>query len=491
MKNKTLLLVCLFAFAGLSFAGWERTYGGSNNDRGFSIIQTMDGGYIVTGNTESFGMGGLDVYVLKLNEIGDTIWTRTYGGSDDDAASSIVQTTDGGYIVAGVTHSFGVGTPDYANVYLLKINIDGDTTWTRTYGGGYEDGAFSVVQTTDNGYIVAGIYGSGAGNGDVYLLKLDAFGDTIWTKTYGGDSPDWGSSVVQTTDGGYIIAGSTFSYGIGTPTYPNVYVLKLNASGIVAWARNYGGSSDDGANSVVQTTDGGYLVTGGTFSSGMGNRDFYSLKLDAYGNVIWSRTYGDFGCDEGRSVIQSTDGRYFATGYIASAATLSEDACLVELDTEYGFAFPIGTYGGSNNDRAYSVIQTADDGLILAGFTESFGAGDNDVYVIKIDSVFINHPPEITSEPPESTVYVDSTWEYIIIVDDADGDSLTFDIESDCDTTISIIVVDDTTGYVSWIPDIEDTGICNIIIIVCDEVGACDTQEFTIEVLPNPNIPLE
>jgi len=165
---------------------FQKTYGGGLNDLGWAVEQTNDGGYIVAGSAESFGAGAADFYLIKTDANGDTLWTRTYGGGGDDFGRAVEQTTDGGYIVAGYTTSFGAGVED---VYLIKTDTNGDTLWTKTYGGAGDDRGWAVEQTTDGGYIVAGgTLSFGAGGNDVYLIKTDANGDTLWTRTYGGSS---------------------------------------------------------------------------------------------------------------------------------------------------------------------------------------------------------------------------------------------------------------------------------------------------------------
>ncbi|MBM3324123.1 MAG: T9SS type A sorting domain-containing protein, partial [Calditrichaeota bacterium] len=251
---------------------WTRTYGGSSHDEAYSVQQTADGGYIVAGYTLSFGAGYWDFYLVKTNGQGDTIWTRTYGGSHDDFAFSVQQTADGGYIVAGHTGSFGAS----GDFYLVKTNGQGDTLWTRTHGGSGWDDAYSVQQTADGGYIVAGTTRSfGAGYWDFYLVKTNGQGDTIWTRTYGGSDWDAACSVQQTADGGYIVAGATYSFGAGSFDF---YLVKTNSLGDTLWTRTYGGSGGDHASSVQQTADGGYIVAGTTRSFGAGIADFYLVK---------------------------------------------------------------------------------------------------------------------------------------------------------------------------------------------------------------------
>ncbi len=241
--------------------------GGIGTDGGYSIVQTTDGGYVVAGSTISFGAGGYDVYIVKLDNTGNVSWTRTVGGSGDEWARSIVQTTDGGYVVAGHANSYGAGGSD---VYIIKLDNTGNVSWTRTVGGSGSDYGFSIVQTTDGGYVVAASTSSyGAGGDDVYIIKLDNTGNVSWTRTVGGSGNEWGNSIVQTTDGGYVVAGSTNSYGAGSY---DVYIIKLDSLGNACATCNpgSGGASGTGGISGSGGTagSGGVSGTGGTSGSG-------------------------------------------------------------------------------------------------------------------------------------------------------------------------------------------------------------------------------
>jgi hypothetical protein len=318
-----------YTFAPGSF---ERTYGGSDWEKGASVQQTTDGGYIVAGYTDSFGSGFYDVYLIKTDPSGETLWTRTYGGNNSDYGASVQQTTDGGYIVTGYTASFGAGLDDVYNVYLIKTDPSGDTLWTRTYGGSVIDRGSSVQQTTDGGYIVVGDTDSfGAGFYDVYLIKTDSSGDTLWTRTYGGNSSDYGYSVQQTTDGGYIVAGKTRSFG---PVVYDVYLFKTDSAGNTLWERTYGGSDYESGNSVQQTMDGGYIVAGRTESVGAGYADVYLIRTNASGDTLWTRTYGGSDWDVGESVQLTKDGGYVITGRTESFGAGYADVYLIKTDPD-------------------------------------------------------------------------------------------------------------------------------------------------------------
>jgi len=357
---------------------WTRTYGGSASDVSYTTEETTDGGYIIAGATKSFGAGDWDFYLLKIDTNGDTLWTRTYGGSAADWGHSVQQTTDGGYILAGITMSFGAGAFD---VYLVKTDTNGDTLWTSTYGGSADDRAYCVQQTSDGGYIIAGeTFSFGAGYSDAYLLKTDSYGDTLWTRTYGGSFDDMGYSVQETSDGGYILVGATMSFGAGIFDF---YLVKTDANGDTLWTRTYGGPGPELSERVQQTTDGGYILAGSTMSFGAGAFDFYLVKTDANGDTLWTSTYGGSANDYGRSVQQTTDGGYVVAGGTESFGAGYSDVYLVKTDSS-GDTLWTRTYGGSSEDVGYYVRQTSDGGYIIPGWTMSFGAGSYDVYLIRV-----------------------------------------------------------------------------------------------------------
>jgi len=363
---------------------WQKTFGGNSDDEAYSIQQTQDGGYIVVGYTSSFGVGNWDIYVIKLDANGDNVWEKTYGGSGYDIAYSIQQTTDGGYIIAGKTGDFYSG-----DVYIIKLDKDGNKMWEKTFGGSGDDGAYSIQQTTDGGYIVAGYTSSfvaGVAGGwyrDVYVIKLDENGNEVWEKTFGGSGNDSANSIQQTNDGGYIVAGWTDSLSLGARG-GDVYIIKLNAYGNKEWEKTFGGSDNDWANSIQQTKDGGYIIAGGTYSFGAGIYDFYIIRLDANGNKVWMRIYGGSKEDDAHSIQQTNDGGYIIAGGTESFEAGDADIYIIKLDA-MGNKVWEKIYGGSGDDYAFSIQQTKDGGYIVAGYTSSFGAGGSDVYVIKLD----------------------------------------------------------------------------------------------------------
>jgi hypothetical protein len=367
---------------------WTNTYGGSGDDRGYAVQQTSDNNYIIAGSTTSFSLRGrgdsTDVYLIHTDSTGNIIWTKTYGGTGNDGGNSVYQTSDGGYIITGYTNSYGAGRSD---VYLVKTDASGDTKWTKTYGGPANDGGNSIYQTTDGGYIITGYtYPFGLLKSDVYLIKTTTTGDTSWTKTYGGLDDDEGFSVYQTTDGGYIITGYTF--GIDQN---DVYLIKTDANGDTMWTKTYGSEKDDGGYSVYQSSDGGYIITG--YTNQFDTYDVYLIKTDGNGEVVWTETYGGQGDDKGHCVYQTTDGGYIITGYSNSFSDGDYDVYLLRTNGDGTLLFS-DTYGGIRDDKGYSLYQTSDGGYIITGYTNSFGAGGNDVYLIKTDKDEATHVQE-------------------------------------------------------------------------------------------------
>lgn len=373
---------------------WTAIYGGNNDEYGASVQQTSDGGYIVAGYTYSYGAGERDVYLIKTDELGNELWYQTYGGSSNDYGFSVQQTADGGYIVAGQTMSYGVGGYD---VWLIKTGASGDSLWSQTFGRGDYDCGHSVQQTADGGYIIAGYTRSyGAGFDDVYLIKTDASGDTLWTQIFGGSDYDCGYSVQQTTDDGYIVAGYTASYGAGGA---DVYLIKTDASGNVEWTQTYGGSGWDCGYSVQQTTDGGYII------AGAGSDDVYLIKTDASGNEEWYRIYGGWSMDCGRSVQQTDDGGYIIAGQTNSYGAGLADVYLIKADAS-GAEEWSQTFGGNGTDWGRSVQQTTDGGYIITGRTNSYGPGGDDVYLIRLEGDVLPPPLTVTLIPYDPPIII-------------------------------------------------------------------------------------
>jgi hypothetical protein len=382
---------------GPAIQGWASTYGSINWDTAISIQQTHEGGYVVAGNTSSFGAGG-DIWVVKLDGEGHVTWEKAYGGEEADHVSALSQTSDGGYVVAGDTESFGAGGKD---IWVLKLDANGNVgptypgTWQKTYGGSESDGPSSIQQTSpDGGYILAGTTRSFGDdiNGDVWLLKLDQYGDVVWQNTYGSPSGGELAADIQQIPGGYIFAGETYSFGAGAPDF---WVMKLDTAGGILWERTYGGEYIDSAASITRTGDDGYIVAGQTESFALPTVDYHVwvIKLDGNGNLgqdypgTWQKTYGTGQRDSFTSIANTgIDCGYVLSGYRNSGLLEPADSWVMRLDGAGNILWQ-REFGGTDlgrSDVLSDVQQTADGGFIAAGGTDSFGVGDRDAWILKL-----------------------------------------------------------------------------------------------------------
>ncbi|MEO0191745.1 MAG: hypothetical protein ABIM46_03055 [candidate division WOR-3 bacterium] len=355
-----------------------RTFGGTSWDGAFSIAQTADKGFIAAGSTYSYGADREDFLVLKLNSDGSMSWARTFGGPGYERASSVTQTADGGYAIAGYTDSFGAGSVDFL---VLKLDPDGSLEWARTFGGMEDEWAHLVTQTADGGFVVAGYTWSyGAGCDDFLVLKLNSDGSLIWARTFGGSGSEWASSATQTADGGFVVGGNT-NIGAGDSDF---HILKLDSDGSLSWAGTFGGTLADVAHSVTQTADGGFVLAGYTRSYSGGDPDLLILKLNLDGSLIWARTFGGTDPDDAWSVTPTADGGCVVTGETLSYGAGWYECFIFKLESDGSMSWA-RTFGGTGSDWAHSVTQTADGGFVVAGYTWSYGAGNADLMILKLD----------------------------------------------------------------------------------------------------------
>jgi hypothetical protein len=427
---------------------WDNTIGGSAFDGLRSVIQTSDGGYLLGGRSQSpasgdkteNSQGGNDYWVVKLDASGTVQWDNTIGGSASDFLNSVIQTSDGGYLLGGFSNSPASGDKtensqgdnDY---WVVKLDASGAVEWDNTIGGSSEDELYSVIQTIDGGYLLGGRSESSAsgdktensqGGRDYWVVKLDGSGAVQWDNTIGGSSGDNLNSVIQTSDGGYLLGGESSSPASGDKTENSLgnddyWVVKLDGSGAVEWDHTIGGSNSDQLNSVVQTIDGGYLLGGRSNSPASGDKtensqgsdDYWVVKLDGSGAVEWDNTIGGSGSDLLLSVVQTIDGGYFLGGESVSDASGDKtenslglrDYWVVKLDGSGAVEWD-NTIGGSSNDELYSVTQTSDNGYLLGGRSDSPVSGDKteasqgsfDYWVVKLEGDGIIMPPPSSSD---------------------------------------------------------------------------------------------
>ncbi len=388
MKGRLTLLLCLLSLAmSAQQLRFKYTYGGTSYDYGRSAKQTLDTGYIAAGSTSSFGNGTMDMMLVRTDSMGKQRWVRTYGGSNVEWGYDVEQTKDTGFAIAGYTNSFGAGGYDF---YLVKTDTAGNQQWAKTYGGADWDFAYSMEQTSDGGYILAGgTYSTVGGDEDVYLVKTNSIGDTLWTRKYGGPMQDEAHSVKQTSDGGYILTGFSKT---SNDTLGNVYVIKTDAGGDTVWTRKYGGAKADFGNDVIESTSlSAYVIGGGTNSFGLPDLDFYLLQLQLNGDTVWTRKYkptGGNGDDVINGVCAAKFNTFAFTGYNYSNSAGFNDIFFFKFD-QWGYYIDATSYGTFQHEDGFSIENTMDNGFILCGFTDSTqtGFGLPNLLLIKTDSL--------------------------------------------------------------------------------------------------------
>lgn len=370
LRTTALLGVMLFAVSTMMAQNtWVRVMGGSLMDQGYAIAATSNGGCVITGMTRSsdddfagMGHGGADILVASFDAVGNLRWKRLIGGSEADRCNAVITTADGGIVVAGATRS--------------------------------SDGDFD---------------GMNRGQSDIVVMRLDSNGAVQWKYTYGGTAREGANAIAQTTDGGFVVTGSSSSND-GDFTDKNkdsadIFVMKLNPKGSVTWITTFGGSVDESGYGLAATTDGGCVVAGYTYGNerdflgkGRGSNDVFVIKLDAQGRDEWINTYGGSKWDVGSSITQTLDGGYAITGHTHSEALdLWEnrgdwDNFVIKLDSK-GLVQWQKTIGGSRDEDSYAILSEPDGGLILTGYTnskdgdfEGLNRGGWDIFVMKLNA---------------------------------------------------------------------------------------------------------
>ncbi len=402
-----------------------KTFGGSNNDSAQAIVSTSDGGYAILGFTQSIDGDitdatdtSFDYWVLKFNAADQLEWQRTYGGTADDKGKSIIQTQDGGYAILGTSQSsdgdvaINYGMQDY---WLAKLDAFGNILWEKSFGYGGADSGISVTQTQDQGYIISGVLdvtaSGGSGNtsrhagGDYWILKLNPVGDILWSRYFGGNFSDIPQGVIETASNQLIIVGTSDSVDTDISTNIGSYdfwVIKLSNSGDLLWEKSYGGTEIDEARAIVASGDGNFIIAGDTrssnanVSSNNGAADLWLIKIDTNGNLLWENTIGGTSFDVARALVKTTDNGFLLAGSSRSN-TLDvalnkgqNDAWALKVDAEGKLLWQT-TVGGSNIDFAYSITQLNNGSVIVVGDTASsdfdieLNKGFTDLLVFKMN----------------------------------------------------------------------------------------------------------
>jgi hypothetical protein len=385
---------------------WQRSVGGSDDEGVWSVLHTNDGGYLIGGYTYSTdgdvtgNHGWDDAWIVKLGPAGNLLWQKCLGGTDFDSARSTIQTSGGGYLVTGFTDSNDgdvSGNHGWSDMWALKTDSSGNLVWQKCLGGTDDESSRSVIETTDGGYLLAGYTWSddgdvsgNHGSSDYWIVKIDNLGNLIWQKCFGGSEYDHAYSVIETSDGGYLVAGYSYSNDgdvSGNHGNSDYWVINIDKSGNLIWQKCLGGSDFEYAHSVIETSDGGYLVAGysysndGDVSGNHGNSDYWVINIDKSGNLIWQKSLGGSDDDHAYSVIETSDGGYLLAGYSwsddgdVSGNHGYGDYWVVKLDNSGNLIWQ-QCLGGSDYDGAYRVVQNTDGRYFIGGDSES---NDGDV----------------------------------------------------------------------------------------------------------------
>lgn len=381
MKNVYTLLLAVFIFSPVTLSQAPDTLltkkiGGTGIDVGNEIIQTSDGGFVIAGYTTSFGAIQRDSYIIKLDSSGSTIWANRYGGNDYEIATSVKETQDEGYIF-----SVFYSTASNISLQLIKVNSAGDTLWKKFVGTADDEAASNLQTTNDGGFLVTGYTDAAAltnGKRDVWLVKLDSLGNKIWERTYGGSEDDGGYKLLKLSDGNLIIAGYSQSFSSGGDR--DGWIVKTDSSGIFLWSTSFGSGSYDEFAAAAEDEDGNLYFTGTTESSG--DRNLWIVKTDSAGNHILTKTYGGSQWEWGHDIKRTNDGKFIVTGYSQSNSSGLKQLWILKID-EQADTLWTKLIRSTNGSEGYSVIQTPDNGFAVTGVAASSGTGP-DVWVIRL-----------------------------------------------------------------------------------------------------------
>lgn len=391
---------------------WVQTFGGSGEETAQSVIPTNDGGFAVLGYTNSID-GDLtgkslpvnDYWLLKFSALGDLQWSKTYGGSKDDRGQSVIQTTDGGYAVVGYAMSDdgdGSLNQGFHDNWILRLDANGDILWEKSFGFSGHDHAYDIVQTSDGGLFFSGFLdvtsSGGEGNsrkkitsyaqhgvGEFWGIKLDADGNLLWRRYFGGTNNDRSFGAVEANDGGLVMIGASESddFDISNPNGSyDVWVVKISAKGDLIWEKSFGGTGIDRAYDVVKTDEGAYVIVGETFSTdgdifkNNGESDAWLIKVSDKGDLLWERTFGGSDFDAARGLATTSDGGFVIAGNSKSVeGDLAEnsgenDIWLIKTDTNGNFQDQM-VMGGEGLDFGFDILQDDLGNLILVGESAS------------------------------------------------------------------------------------------------------------------------
>ncbi|MFN6037466.1 MAG: hypothetical protein ACK452_03280, partial [Bacteroidota bacterium] len=369
-------ILFLFKISGQSII-FQQIYQCQTDQSAREAIEISSGGYMIAAmNEKSFG--DTDIYILRTDINGDTIWTKSFGGNFSEYPNMILETTGGNFLILGYTKSFGAGNND---IYLIKIDINGNILWTKSYGDIGDDEGKDIIATTDGNYIITGRSNSpGNLNYDAFLKKIDPNGNILWENNYGGNQYETSRSVKECIGGGYIIAGQTNSYGSGNG---DVFLVRTDANGNFQWSKTFGGSNIDDGNAVIENTDSSIIIAAETNSYGSGNMDVWVIKTDKNGNVVWDQTFGGIDKDVSKTMRPTSDGGYIIGAISRSFGWINPEMWLIKIDAN-GILQWTRSFGSWDHEHCHSAREVSDGGFISVGNSKSYGPVSK-IMFIKLD----------------------------------------------------------------------------------------------------------
>ena len=377
---RKFILFCLIVLYSICLSAqidtlWTRHYGGSNYDWSNIVMETQDNYYLMGGST-NYVSGEGDLYIVKTTSNGDTVWSRAYGGSDNDVCMDIIETSDGHYLLAGTTKSFGAGSQD---IWILKCDSTGDTLWTNTFGGSNYDTGVSIIETNDNNYLFSARTSDPMGMFAGWLVKLNTDGDTLWTQAYDYDDSGSFSDVIQADSTNYIAVGFKDDTVIGNV---NFWLIKVDSSGNVLWNKNYGDSDDETLDKIIRTDDNYYIAVGDMYDYSNESYDLFAMKINTDGDTLWTGQYGGPYDERCGDISPTSDGGYLIGSYAQYDSIGSRDALIIKIDS-LGNEEWSKYYGGDQSDGCYSVCKTSNGFYLFAGYSYSYTNGQCDAWLIK------------------------------------------------------------------------------------------------------------
>jgi len=346
---------------------FEKTYPGAHSSTGNDVIMTSDGSYLITGSKQSTSANeSRDVYLLKVDNKGAVLWEKTFGGVGIDFGAALLELPDGGYLIGGGSSSFGDGLRDY---YLIKTDNLGITVWEKTYDAGSNESCASICLTSDGGYLLIGTTSA-----NIYIIKVDSGGGIVWDRTFLDFA---GASIIETADNNFMIAGTKYTIVDGE-FERDAMIMKINSNGIPVWTKTFG-IEQSRAKSIIPTSTGGYIAAGYTQVSSSNVRDMFLINIDSNGDTIWIRNYGGDSLDRSESVTQTSDGGFILSGNTDSFGAGNHDVYLVKVDQGGSFQWQ-KTFGGTNPDFGETVVLSSEGGFVITG------RKDNELYLIKTDA---------------------------------------------------------------------------------------------------------